>query len=100
MIHFDIKLYNFIWKYVSEQYKYLIDEKGNLNKDIIIMKTETLTNDMIQNGFDDFYNNDNVSQRNNINNINYIDLLNDKSIQLINEYYEKDFEYFKYNIIL
>lgn len=80
-----------------EQYKYLIDSNGNINKDIIIMKTETLNNDMINNGFLDFNLNENVTHR---NNLNYISLLNDESIKLINDYYKKDFEYFNYEMII
>jgi hypothetical protein len=80
-----------------EQYKYLIDNQGNINKNIIIMKTETLTMNMVENNFDDFNNDDNVSYR---NKINYIDLLNDDSISFINNYYKRDFEYFEYEMIL
>ena len=80
-----------------EQYKYLIDSNGNINNNIIIMKTETLNNDMISNGFLDFNLNENVTHR---NNLNYISLLNNESIKLINNYYKKDFEYFNYEMII
>ena len=80
-----------------EQYKYLIDSDGNINNNIIIMKTETLNNDMINNGFLDFNLNENVTHR---NNLNYTSLLNDESIKLINNYYKKDFEYFNYEMII
>jgi hypothetical protein len=42
-----------------------------INKKIIILKTETLTNDMHNIGFEDFNINDNVTKR---NKINYFDL--------------------------
>ena len=79
-----------------EQYKYLIGLDGKINNNIIIMRIETLNDDMIKNGFDDFNVYDQVSYR---NKINYIGLLNNDSIKLINNFYQKDFEYFNYEII-
>lgn len=96
-IKFFIETEEFIYdKHKIEQYKYLIDEKGLINNNIIIMKTENLLNDMKTHGFDDFDLEDNKT---NHNNINYFELLNDDSIKLINHYYKKDFEYFNYKIL-
>jgi hypothetical protein len=78
------------------QYLYLINNNGEIEKDIIIMKTETLNDDMKLNGFDDFDFNINVTHR---NSINYLELLNNDSIKLINEYYIKDFELFGYEML-
>ena len=61
------------------------------------MKTESLKDDMIKNGFYDFNLNKNKSY---CNKIDYITLLNDNSIDLINEYYKMDFEYFNYEMII
>jgi hypothetical protein len=60
-----------------EQYKYLINEEGSIDNNIIIMKTENLSNDMKSYGFDDFNLEDNQTQK---NKINYIELLNNDSI--------------------
>jgi len=76
------------------QYKYLIDEDEKIINNIIILKTESLNNDMIQKGFNNF----NIYALKNKNNLNYDDYLNDDSIKLINIYYEKDFKYFSYTM--
>ena len=80
-----------------EQYKYLIDLDQKICSDIIILKTETLTEDIKKLGFEDFDYYENTTYR---NKINYMNLLNNDSIKLINEYYDKDFEYFGYNKII
>lgn len=84
------------------QYLYLVDEKGNIPEGIIIFKTETLTQQMHQNGFTDFTENENITVNCKINpttNSKYATLLNSQSIQLINEYYAKDFEMFDYPLL-
>lgn len=79
-----------------EQYKYLITETGEINKNIIIMRTENLTNDMKSLGYKDFSFEHNITNR---NKIDYRILLNVNSINLINNFYKKDFEYFNYTMI-
>ena len=80
-----------------EQYKYLINNDDEIISDkIIIMKTETLNEDMEKNGFANF----NIIINNTYRNtIDYRSLLNNDSIKLINDYYKKDFEYFNYKTI-
>ena len=98
-------VYRILKKYVDSnnydnhnipQYSFLIDDSNKINKDIIVFKTETLTNDLIKYGFTDFNKNENV---NNIKNVNYFEFLNKKSINLINNFYKKDFELFDYPFI-
>jgi len=79
-----------------EQYKYLLNYECNIANDIHIMKTESLQEDMVNFGFEDFDFNVNITNR---NKINYLDLLNNESIKLINEFYMKDLEYFNYKMI-
>lgn len=79
------------------QYLFLTDDNNNLIKNISIFKTETLNKDMIELGFTDFNSYEHVT---NIRNKNYYSYLNMNSINLINEYYEKDFTYFNYDKIL
>lgn len=75
------------------QYKFLVDENGELIKNIKIFKTETLneSNDELNRflGFDINIKQPNVNK-------NYSMYLNKESIFLINEYYKKDFELFNY----
>lgn len=78
------------------QYLFLLNENDKMLKNIKIMKTETLNDDMIDMGYNDFNNFDQVS---NIKNKNYYSYLNIDSIKLINDFYEKDFEYFNYTKI-
>ena len=79
-----------------ELYKYLINNKNIIDKNITILKTENLTNGMKSQGYEDFDLEDNKTHR---NKINYIELLNENSINLINKFYKKDYEYFNYNMI-
>ncbi len=58
---------------------------------IIILKTENLTKLMIENGWSDF---DIVANKTVEHKIE--DWLDDESIKLINNFYEKDFKYFNY----
>jgi hypothetical protein len=75
------------------QYLFLVDDDNNLFENITILKTETLNDDMIFNGYTDFNNYEQVS---NVRNKNYYSYLNINSINLINEFYNKDFELFGY----
>lgn len=73
------------------QYEFLVDENNNIVKKIHIFRTETLTQDIINCGLKDyiFFSNENKK--------NYDIYLNSDSISLINNFYEKDFEFFNYN---
>lgn len=75
------------------QYKFLVDENGNLVKNIKIFKTETLneSNDEL-NKFLGF----NINIKCNRRNKDYSNYLNKDSISLINTVYKKDFELFNY----
>uniref|UniRef100_A0A6C0LJ38 Sulfotransferase domain-containing protein n=1 Tax=viral metagenome TaxID=1070528 RepID=A0A6C0LJ38_9ZZZZ len=77
------------------QYKFIIDENNKIISNISILKTETLTNNMNDLGYADFDRHDNV----NINKVNYFDYLNNKSIEVINDFYHLDFVFFNYNKI-
>jgi 23S rRNA A1618 N6-methylase RlmF len=79
------------------QYKYILDENKQLLKNIKIVKTETLQQDMIQLGYNDFDIFINKNKRNEKETIHYMNLLNQKSMDLIYEYYKKDFEIFGYS---
>ena len=61
--------------------------------EVIYMKTETLKEDMIKNGFVDF---DIHEGKNSEENINYLSYLNSDSIHLINIHYGPDFVLFNY----
>jgi hypothetical protein len=74
------------------QYVFITDENNCLIPNIHILRTETLTNDMIQLGYSDF----NIHDNKNENKINCFDYLNEKSIGIINEYYHEDFVLFGY----
>jgi hypothetical protein len=79
------------------QYQFLINDDNNIDKDVIILRTENLNEDMKNLGYDDF----NIREKKNrYNNINYMDYLNNESIQLINDYYDMDFIYFNYEKII
>lgn len=78
-----------------EQYKYLFFE-NKICELIILLRTETLDEDMKKNGYMDFNLKSNVSNK---DSLCYMDMLNEDSIKLINEYYKLDFEYFGYAMI-
>jgi len=71
----------------------------NNNKEVInnihILKTENLTNDMYNLGYTDF----NLFCNKNPDKINYYNYLNNKSIQIINNFYHFDFILFNYDKI-
>lgn len=79
------------------QYQMLIDSSGKLPENLTIIKNETLTTDMNELGYTDFqiYLNQNTN-----GSLNYLKLLNNDSIKLINNYYLIDFEMFEYLMIL
>jgi hypothetical protein len=100
-------LYELIYNYLyvdtdidnhrTPQYKYILDNDNNFLKNIKIIKTETLKNDMIQLGYLDFDIFINKNQFDEEKKINYMDLLNKKSKDLIYEFYKRDFEIFEYS---
>jgi hypothetical protein len=104
----ETTLYNIIYNYLYTdtdidnhripQYKYILDIDNNILKNIKIIKTESLKNDMNQLGYHDF----NIFiNKNKINGeINYTSLLSKKIKTLIYEYYKKDFEIFGYPNLL
>jgi len=73
------------------QYLFLLDLNNKINKNIIILKTETLNKDMKKLGFFDFNYTINVSEKNDT-----MTYLNSESINLINKYYYYDFILFGY----
>ena len=82
------------------QHHFVIDENNQLLPNIIILKTENLTHGMKDLGYADFDRQDNVNGENtNGKNLNYYNYLNDKSIEIINDFYHLDFVLFNYNKI-
>jgi hypothetical protein len=82
------------------QYLFVTDKNNNLHKNIFIMKTEKLNDDMKRYGYKDFdivaNNNKNKDvKKTNSDNI-YNKYLNNDSIILINKIFQKDFKLFKY----
>jgi hypothetical protein len=83
------------------QWEMLVGEDGRLPSNIVIMKTETLTEQMWEAGFDDFtgFENRNRNAGEGVNVDIYMDLLTTESIRMINCYYRVDFERFGYEMI-
>lgn len=77
------------------QWSFVTDEKRALIPNIKILRTETLSSDMHKLGYVDF----DVKINDNATKTNYFDFLNPNSIQLINDFYDYDFELFKYDKI-
>jgi hypothetical protein len=77
------------------QYKFLIDDDGNISSNIIIIKRENLTDNMKSLGYSDF----DIKINANPLNVDYYDYLNDTSIKIINNIYHKDFVLFGYEKI-
>jgi hypothetical protein len=97
---YDVIKNNYLYKknldnHNMPQYKFVIDENLKVNPDIKIFKCEELNeiNDEL-NKFLEF--NINIKQKN--VNKDYSMYLNKNSISLINEFYEKDFELFNYDL--
>jgi hypothetical protein len=78
------------------QHFFLLDIGDKLLQNIKILKTENLNKEMAQLGFTDF---NMFEQVTNSKNKNYFSYLNTESIELINNFYDKDFEYFNYKKI-
>ena len=85
------------------QYLFITDSNKKLIPNIKILHTETLNDDFINLGYEDFNENDNKNNNiyNNrpINKNDYYDYLNNNSIKLINDYYHYDFIIFNYTKI-
>ena len=79
------------------QYKFITNEHNELINNIILFRTETLTNDIINYGFTDY--NNRIDNKGIEDNKNYLNYLNSDSINLINQFYKKDFELFNYSMI-
>lgn len=77
------------------QFNFILDKDNNINKKIIVIKTESLNQEMKNLGFPDF-----AKYCNNYKHTkNYYKYLNNESIKMINSYYKKDFEYFNYKML-
>ena len=82
------------------QYLFLIDEAGDLIQNLIILRTETLTQDMQKMGYIDFNHHFQVSNcKLSFGKTKYSRALNKESIKMINEYYKRDFELFDYEYL-
>ena len=82
-----------IWdNHEKAQYTFLEDENGNIVKDIKILKTESLEQDLHNLGFKDYKSPNGINK-------NYMKFLNEDSIKLINQKYKKDFELFGYKML-
>jgi hypothetical protein len=103
-----IEIEHAIYKYLTnEEYDYdnhripqcklLKDAYGNIPNNMIILKTEVLTEEMHKMGFTDFYLKENMNRCG--VNVKYMDLLTHQSIQWINDYYYEDFQIFCYPMI-
>jgi hypothetical protein len=77
------------------QHEFITDDKGEIIKNIHILKTESLTDGMKNLGYTDFDNCDNV----NVNKVNYYNYLSNESIEFINKFYHLDFILFNYDKI-
>lgn len=75
-----------------QQYMFITNSDKTLISNIHILRTETLTDDMIELGYKDF----NVCVNNNKQKVNYYDYLNDEAIAIINDFYHYDFVLFNY----
>jgi len=89
------------------QYKFIIDENNELVKDIIILKNEDLFNDLSNTLHINIFNkckiSTNLGPDTNCKNLdkdkNYDKYLNRSSIDMINNFYKKDFELFGYTML-
>jgi hypothetical protein len=77
------------------QHEFITDDKGEIIKNIHILKTESLTDGMKNLGYTDFDKCDNV----NVNKVNYYNYLSNESIEFINKFYHLDFILFNYDKI-
>ena len=72
------------------QYKFVIDDKGEIIHNLKIFKTESLTKELKEYGYEDYNGKESSTD--------YSQYLNDDSIKLINEFYKTDFELFNYDM--
>lgn len=79
------------------QYKFIINEHGNILPNIIILKTEKLNEDIKKIGYYDFNINSQTTFK---NKINYHTMINKNAQSIIFNYYQKDFKYFGYSFVL
>lgn len=77
------------------QYHFLIDQSGALIKNLVIMRKESLNQDLLENGVQ---NNKKLQVGKETEN-NYMKYLNRDSLDIINQFYSKDFELFNYEKI-
>ena len=75
------------------QYKFIAKD-GILLENIIILKTEELNEGMHKNGWTDF----NIHANKGNYRPRYDTILDNRSIELVREFYKKDFEYFNYSV--
>lgn len=85
------------------QYLFITTGNKQLIKNVIILRTETLTKDMHKLGYNDFARVDNPNLTKNTENLtkklqseDYYKYLNNDSIKLINDFYDYDFKLFNY----
>ena len=77
------------------QHYFICDDDYKINEKVVILRTENLTNQMHDLGYNDFESHElssNVSD--------YMSYLNSDSIRYINFFYEKDFQIFGYDMII
>jgi len=77
------------------QHIFITDDNKELIQNIHILKTENLTNEMHELGYTDF----NMFLHKNNYEVNYYKYLNNKSIEIINNFYHLDFILFNYDKI-
>ena len=77
------------------QHNFITNHNKEIIQNIHILKTESLKNDMHNLGYTDF----NIFQNVNEKKLNYYDYLNNKSIEIINNFYHLDFILFNYDKI-
>ena len=80
--------------HLTPQWKLCAKNEKQLHPEIIYLRTETLDEDMKRAGFSDFDIHENTQGI-----TNYYEYLNDESINLINKFYEHDFDLFNYTKI-
>lgn len=104
-------VYNKLKKYLDKQddifdnhklpqYLYLLNELGIMIENVTILRTETLTQDMKRLGYSDFDHYYQVSKcKIKSGDTKYSFYLNREAIELINNYYKRDFELFNYKML-
>jgi hypothetical protein len=99
------EVYNIMFQYLHNhkirrdnhkipQHLFVINMKGRQINNLIILKTETLTDDMKRHGYHDFNFKENVNSCEK----KYDKYLNYNSIKLINNVYKEDFTFFNYQM--